>query len=77
MQTSKTVPDTGFMRIGQVLALIPIGRSTWWAWVRDGRAPAAVRLAPRTTAWRSEDVRRLIEQLGAGGRAVKRGSHGR
>jgi len=43
--------------------LIPIGRSTWWQWVRDGKAPAPVKLGPRTTAWKSADILDLIDAL--------------
>lgn len=64
MYKASAVPDTGFMRIGQVLSVIPIGRSTWWQWVRDGKAPSPIKLGPKTTAWRAEDVRALIQSRG-------------
>jgi len=38
----------------------PLGKSTWWAGVEAGRYPAPVKLGPRITAWRVEDVRALI-----------------
>jgi predicted DNA-binding transcriptional regulator AlpA len=42
--------------------LIPVCKSTWWAGVRSGRFPQPVKhLGGRITAWRSEDIRRLIE----------------
>ncbi len=55
-------PTTGFLRIPQILKLIPVSRSTWWAGVREGRYPASVKLGPRITAWRAEDIRKLIDQ---------------
>jgi prophage regulatory protein len=55
------LPETGFVRLPTILALIPVGKSTWWAGVRSGRYPTPVKLGPRTTAWRAEDIRRLIE----------------
>lgn len=59
-----SLPETGFMRLHQVLALIPVGKSTWWQGVREGRFPAPVKsLGRRITAWRCEDIRSLIEQL--------------
>ena len=64
MNKAATVPDVGFMRIGQVLAVIPVGKSTWWQGVREGRYPAAVKLGPRTTCWRVEDIRALISGAG-------------
>lgn len=57
------LPHTGFMRLPAVLALIPVGRSTWWAGIKSGRYPAPVKLGPRMSAWRAEDVRSLIDSL--------------
>lgn len=75
MQTSKSERATGFLRLNQIVgnfnaahpvpALIPIGRSTWWQWVRDGKAPKPVKLGKRTTAWRAADIAALIETLNA------------
>ena len=45
-----------------VAGLIPVKRSTWWAGVKVGRFPKPVKLGPRTTAWRVEDIRALIEK---------------
>ncbi len=58
-----TLPDTGFMRLPQVLEVIPIGKSTWQLWVENGKAPKPVRLGPRTIAWRVMDIRKLIAKL--------------
>lgn len=54
----------GFLREPQVLALFPIGRSTWWRGVKEGRFPAPVKLGPRTTAWRRADIDDLLARLG-------------
>ncbi|MBI9080427.1 MAG: AlpA family phage regulatory protein [Pseudodesulfovibrio sp.] len=59
------LPATGFLRLPQVLKVIPIGKSSWWAGVAEGRYPKPVKLGPRTTAWKSEDIRDLIERLGS------------
>jgi len=61
------LPETGFLRLPQVLAVFPVSKSTWWAGVRTGRYPAAVKLSARTTAWRAEDIRALIETTTPGG----------
>ena len=60
------LPKTGFVRLPVVLAHIPVSKSTWWEGVRTGRFPGAVKLGPRTTAWRAEDIRQIIAQLSAG-----------
>jgi prophage regulatory protein len=59
-----SLPSQGFVRLGSILAPIgpiPVGRSTWWAGVKSGRFPKPVKLGPRTTAWKVEDIRKLIE----------------
>jgi len=56
------LPEAGFVRLPDVLRVFPVSRSTWWAGVRDGRYPTSIKLAPRVTAWRVEDIRALIEQ---------------
>lgn len=40
--------------------LLPISRSTWLNGVRSGKFPKPVKLGPRTTVWRVEDIRALI-----------------
>jgi prophage regulatory protein len=60
------LPQEGFVRLPQILALYPVGRSTWWAGVKSGRFPAPVKLGPRVTAWPVEAIRALIEQQRAG-----------
>ncbi|MEX1670344.1 helix-turn-helix transcriptional regulator [Zhongshania guokunii] len=62
-QPLSNIPETGFLRLPQILELIPIGKSTWWAGVKSGRFPKGVKLGPRTTAWRCEDIRSLISNL--------------
>jgi predicted DNA-binding transcriptional regulator AlpA len=76
-----TLPETGFLRLKQVLALIPVSKSTWWTGVATGRFPQPISLTPRTTAWRVCDIQLVIQQLGAPDqpwqpRTQKGGSHG-
>lgn len=63
-KNKNTLPETGFVRLPQVLQLIPISKSSWWAGVASGRYPAAVKLSERTTCWRVEDIRKLIQSAG-------------
>lgn len=67
----KLLPESGYLRLHQILGnrksnpplppIIPISKSSWWAGVKSGRYPKPVKLGPRTTAWRVEDIRHLIE----------------
>jgi prophage regulatory protein len=49
-----------------VPALVPIGKSSWWAKVKSGEAPAPIKIGKRVTAWRVADVERYIASLGDG-----------
>lgn len=60
-------PTTGFVRLSAIIAPngpIPVSKSTWWAGIKDGRFPKPVKLGPRITAWRVEDIRSLIDSGG-------------
>ena len=55
------LPETGFVRLSTILKIIPIGKSSWWDGVKKGKFPQSVKLGTRTTAWRVEDIRNLID----------------
>lgn len=48
------------IRIDEVLARLPISKSTWWQGVKTGRFPQPVKLGERITCWRLSDVDRLM-----------------
>ena len=54
----------GFLRLNQVLELLPIGKSTFWAGIKTGRFARPVKLGVRTSAWRREDIIALLEKFG-------------
>lgn len=66
-----TLPETGFVRLPSIIgdpgakppipAVIPVGKSTWWAGCKSGRFPKPVKLGPGVTAWRVTDIKALIE----------------
>ena len=66
------LPETGYLRLRQIIgnpkadppvpAIIPVSKSTWWAGIKAGRFPAPVKLGPRITAWRVEDIHALLRQ---------------
>jgi prophage regulatory protein len=55
-----TLPPTGLVRLSTILKVIQVGKSSWWQGVKDGRFPQSLKLGPRTTVWRAEDIRKLI-----------------
>ena len=65
MKDQDQLPRTGFVRLADIVGSgrpIPISKSTWWEGVRTGRYPRPVKLGPRITVWRVEDIRALIEK---------------
>jgi predicted DNA-binding transcriptional regulator AlpA len=65
------LPETGFVRLKQIVGdkknnipgLIPVGSTTWWNGCKSGRYPKPVKLSEGCTAWRVEDIRKLISDL--------------
>lgn len=69
--TPNILPETGLVRLSQILGdkakgippIVPISRSAWWAGVKSGRYPKPVKLSPKCTCWRVEDIRSLIARV--------------
>ena len=66
------IPTFGFLRLPQVLAIIPISKSAWWEGCRTGRFPKTIKLGPRTTVWRAEEIAAFINNAGI---QCQRGGH--
>ena len=56
-------PYVGFMRLQQVLEIIPISKSAWWGGIRDGKYPKQIKLGPKTSVWRAEDIQALLTKF--------------
>ncbi|WVN42172.1 AlpA family phage regulatory protein [beta proteobacterium MWH-UniP1] len=54
------LPEAGFMRLPQILAIIPISRSAWWEGIKQGKYPRGIKLGAKTTVWRVEDIQALL-----------------
>lgn len=63
---TKRLPPTGFLRLAQILELIPVSSTTWWDGVKEKRFPQPIKLGPRITVWRVEDIRAFIHHIGMG-----------
>jgi prophage regulatory protein len=71
---AQALPTTGFIRLPQIIGnpksdppitpLIPVSKSSWWAGIKSGIYPKPVKLGARTTAWKVEDIKQLISELG-------------
>jgi len=70
-----TLPETGYLRLPQIIgnpkknipAIIPVSRSSFWLGVRTGRYPKPIKLSPRVTVWKVEDIRAFIEKSNSDG----------
>ena len=66
------MPSKGFLRIGQIVGdkkknvcpIIPVSATTWWEGVRTGRYPKPIKLGPKITVWKAQDISKLIDELG-------------
>lgn len=67
------LPETGFLRLPDIIGdrgrgmrgLIPVSRAQWYLWIKTRLVPKPVKFG-RTSVWRAEDVRALIERLSTG-----------
>ena len=69
MSSKPDFPKTGLVRLTSILAPmgpIPVSKSTWWAGVNSGRFPQPLKLGPRTTVWKAEDIRALFDGIDNG-----------
>ena len=57
------LPKEGFVLLRQILAVIPVSKTQFWEGIKTGKYPSPIKLGPRTTAWRVEDIRGLIERF--------------
>lgn len=65
-----SLPETGFVRLRNIIgdpkanppipAIIPVSKSHWWDGVKSGRYPKPLKLGPKITVWRVEDIREFI-----------------
>lgn len=64
---SLNLPKEGFARIPQVLYAVGVGKTKLYQMVKTGSFPAPVKLGARMVAWRVQDVRSWLEQMGTQG----------
>ena len=63
MQSERhTFPQTGFVRLPQILTVIPVSESTWWAGVKSGKYPVGLKHG-RCRFWTAEEIHELIERI--------------
>lgn len=68
------LPKEGFVRIPQIIGdkkanppvvgVCPFSKAQLWKLVKEGKFPSPIKISTRVTAWRVEDVRKFIEEVG-------------
>lgn len=58
---SRTDNSDRIMRIQEVTAVIGVGRSSLYKWMKAGSFPASVQLGARAIGWRSSAIDRWIQ----------------
>jgi predicted DNA-binding transcriptional regulator AlpA len=53
---ANTLPLVGHSRWSQIAPFVGVCRETWRQLCKAGCAPKPIRLSPRCTVWRNEDV---------------------
>ena len=53
----------GYMRLSQILKLIPVSKATWWNGCKTGQCPKPYKLGPRITAWKTSDIYQCLQQF--------------
>lgn len=53
----------GFMRLEQILKLIPVSKATWWNGCKTGRFPKSYKICPRVTAWKMSDIKKCLDEF--------------
>ena len=59
----QNIRDSALLRLPQVLELIPISRSAWFAGCKSGRYPKPIKLGSRTSVWKSSDIQELLSKI--------------
>ena len=59
-----TLPHDGMSRLSQILPFLPIGKSTVWNWVKQGKFPQPIKLSPTITVWRNHDIHAWLQAQG-------------
>ena len=54
-------PRNGLLRLPQVLRILPISASSWWAGIVAGRYPAGRLLSPRVRVWPAPEIWDIVE----------------
>lgn len=56
-------PTVGYVRLWEVLRVVPVGKTCWYQGIKDGIYPRPVKISQRCVAWKAEDIQVLIKEI--------------
>ncbi len=63
-----TLPLDGFSRLSQILPFLPIGESTFWKWVKEGKAPQPIKLSSNVSVFSNRELHAWFDEIITNGR---------
>jgi predicted DNA-binding transcriptional regulator AlpA len=54
--TQQIPPEVVFLRLQEVLRIIPVSKATLRRWIESGHFPVGRKLSPQVTVWLAEEV---------------------
>jgi prophage regulatory protein len=54
-----------YLRLKEVLEILPISKSTVWQWVKEGKFPVPIRLSLRCTVWEVSVIEQFVKNYEA------------
>ena len=58
------LPDFAYLRLEQVLRIVPVSKASWYLGVQSGKYPAAIKLGSRTSVYKLGTIKKLLADLG-------------
>lgn len=61
---TKTINNNeGYIRLKDILKILPVSKSYFYRMVRDGAYPSGIMITSRTRAWKKSDIYKLLEDV--------------
>jgi prophage regulatory protein len=62
MTMHRKLTDENYMKLKEVLSLLRISKSTWYAGISRGEFPQPVRIGTRTVLWKESDIEAYLQK---------------
>lgn len=62
-RTTMALPEIGFIRLPQVLHILGVSKTAFYAGIQSGTYPAPKKLTARTAVWNVNEIREFVERV--------------